>query len=111
MDFKPGRFDVTEAVSYVCGLFPGWHIPKVWLEELYDSIKGITEKNFEEQVNALGDRVKHMYLNRYVKYYHGTRLDQDMFYGGADDFIRLVSWSQSFQRGVLIDFEGDRIHY
>ena len=101
---------VVDAVFWVCKKFPGWRVPKAWLEEMYDSVEGIQDvEDFDTQIDELGKKVVHMYLARMVKFYNGIRLDVGMFYGGADDYIRLVSWSRSSMRGVLIDVRGDLI--
>lgn len=105
---------VIEAVQSVCDIIGGWHMNDVFLKELYDKADAeskFNDKNLEEQIDTLGAEVVYMYLSRYVKHQYGTRLDLCIFRRNADDFIRLLSWSQSAARGVLIDFRGGRLPF
>lgn len=103
---------VVEAVHDVTRMFPGWTVPKEFIDELYTSKKvNETEGGLKEQIEALGDHMKTAYLCRYVRAWrYGTRLAEAFFrLSDADEVIRLVSWSQSAQRGVLISHIGTRL--
>lgn len=96
--------DVVNAVLFVCKRVPGWYPTKEWIEYLYDNCADKLEgKTFDEQINAIGDRVRWMYFHRRTEFFDGSCIGYTIFRRDAEEFIRLIWWSKSFANRYMTD--------
>lgn len=103
---------VIDAVHAVCGMIPCWRVPRDYVAGLYRDRRvaerngGESEDNLDGLIEKLGYEVKERFFSRHIGTYRGEWLKDRVFpCGGADEYIRLLSWARSTKDGQLrLDF-------
>lgn len=95
---------VIDAAWEVAKMFPGWNVPREFVQELYASRK-INEKSirFDTQVNELGNCLRERFFSRSYGMWEGEGLHIHVFRENwADAFIREIDWHRSFKEKKLV---------